>query len=253
MTAPQVLPPEKARPTFERVAVQIVDYIHSERLSPGDKLPTERQLRNQLGVGPTVLREAIKALEATGVLRARQGSGIYLTDGSQRPLATAAINLSISASPEDISGLFEFRIALESNSARLAAQRATPRELLDLQEIVSSYHDVAARNDVTRVTDLDLAFHTTIARASHNSLFEQTLTTTMRLNSWAINLVVSKVAGSLKTTAQQHEVIFKAIRSGNPDLASQAMQGHIEESRSNYQKEIQRRINSLAIEVKPES
>ena len=127
------------RPAYERTAARIADFIAAEALQPGERLPTERALGERLGVSRTVVREAIKVLSAGGLVRARQGSGLYVAD-RPHPFATAALDLSMPVDPEHMLNLFEFRLTLETQCAQLAAERSTPRELRALEELVADYH-----------------------------------------------------------------------------------------------------------------
>src|SRR5690242_15518255 len=80
------------RPGYETIATKISELIGASGLRPGDRLPTEQALSEQLGVSRTMVREAVKLLSAAGVVRARRGSGLFV-DGAARPFTTAAINL----------------------------------------------------------------------------------------------------------------------------------------------------------------
>src|SRR5947209_6417913 len=120
------------RPGYEKAAEKIVEFITTSGLKVGDRLPTERVLSQQLGVSRTVVREAVKMLAALGIVRTHQGSGLYVKS-EPHPFASAVIDVSMSVDPKDVLSLFEFRCTLEVQTARLAAERITPKELRMLQ------------------------------------------------------------------------------------------------------------------------
>ena len=86
------LPREQSR--YQLVVQRLRDAIAQGRLAVGERLPSERELGEQLGVSRTMVREAVKLLSATGLVRTRRGSGLFVA-GEPRPFATAAINLSM--------------------------------------------------------------------------------------------------------------------------------------------------------------
>lgn len=216
-------------------------FIAAEGLRPGDRLPPGPALSKRLGVGRTVLNDAIRMLTAMGRVRARRGSGVYVA-GAPAPFAAAAVDLSMPVDPEHMLSLFEFRATLETRAARLAAERIAPRELQALEEAVATTQDGARSGDVTRFGEGDHAFHRGIAEASRNPFLASTVATVLRLQDWAIELVIAAAPGSLRDAAAEHAAVYAAIRRGQPDVAAEAMGRHIETVAAAYQREARRRV-----------
>src|SRR6266568_1625751 len=120
------------RPQYEIVAEKIVEFISNAGLQPGDRLPTEQKLGEQLGVSRGIVREAIKSLTATGLVAARKGVGVYVA-GKPHLIAMPTLHLSMTVDPEHIQALFNFRCMQEMLTARLATERITLAELRDLE------------------------------------------------------------------------------------------------------------------------
>jgi DNA-binding FadR family transcriptional regulator len=233
------------RPGYETAAAKIAEFITTSGLRPGDRLPTERALGERLGVSRTVVREAIKVLAATGLVRTRQGSGLYVA-GEPRPFATAAIDLLMPVDPEHMLSLFEFRCTLEMQSARLAAERITPRELHALQEAVTLNRLGAESDRVDQFNEGDVSFHQGLAAASRNPFLASSVAAVLRLQRWAIAMVLAGVPGSLLVAAEQHAAILEAIRNGQSEAAAAAMQTHVQTVMSAYQQEVRRRLIGTA-------
>ncbi len=230
-----------SRPGYETIATKIAELISTAGLRPGDRLPTERALGEQLGVSRTVVREAVKILTASGMVRARQGSGLYVAD-RPRPFEIAAIDLSMPVDPEHMLGLFEFRRTLEMQTARLAAERITPRELRRLEEIVDAHRRAAEAGQDDWLSAPDVEFHNGIAAAARNPFFVSSVATVHRLQGRAIELLIATVPGSLLVAAEQHRAIFDAIHAGRPDAAATAMETHVQTVMTSYQQEMRRRM-----------
>ncbi len=229
------------RPGYERVAERIAELITGERLQPGDRMPTEKALCEQMGVSRTVVREAIKLLTAAGHVRARRGSGIYVDKGPNS-LVSAAINLSVTVQPDDIRNLFIFRCTQETQTARLAAEHITVRQLRGLEEIVSLHRRRAEFGEQTE-TDPDLRFHLGVADASGNRFLAAAVETAYRLQSWALRLVHTNLAPAVHmVAADQHAAILRAISDGQADIAALAMEAHIHTTMNQYQEAVRRRL-----------
>jgi len=243
MTAAGTVADGASRPGYETAATKIAEFIRASGLRPGDRLPTERALGAQLGVSRTVVREAIKVLAATGLVRARQGSGLYVA-AQPHPFATAAIDLSMPVDPEHMSSLFEFRRALETQTARLAAERITPRALRRLEEAVAAHRREAEAEPDNRFADPDMDFHRGIAEATHNPFFVSSVTTVFQLHARAIDMLIASTPGSVLVAADQHAAIYDAIRAGRPEAAAAAMEAHVQTVVTSYQREMRRRMLS---------
>jgi DNA-binding FadR family transcriptional regulator len=227
------------RPRYERIAELIVEYIAKHQLHPGDRLPTEQEFGEQFGASRTIVRDAIKMLTPSGVVRPRRGSGIFV--GERVSLASGApLNLATLVPPERIGELFEFRCVQEMQSARLAAQRVSVAELRALEASLAANRQAAAAADLETFLRSDDEFHRGVALAAHNVFFVETIASIMRLQRWAIKVLTGGAPGSLQASVEQHAALFDAIRDGSPERAADAARVHVESVFAAYQQEARR-------------
>jgi GntR family transcriptional regulator, transcriptional repressor for pyruvate dehydrogenase complex len=162
--------PIKRRRAFEDVIVQIENAIHEGRLTVGDRLPPERELADIFQVSRASVREALRVLEAFGVLSARRGtgadSGSIVSLQNESPLS-GLLRLYASLLQMPLTDLLEVREALEMLTARRAAERAGPEELERLSGIIEAMRSC---REPEEFLTLDTDFHITLARASGNSV-----------------------------------------------------------------------------------
>lgn len=146
----------------------IQDYIEENHLSAGDRLPSQEQLIRMMGVSRTSLREAMKILEAWGILKAQNGKGIYISeekDSAMLPL------LDFAREKEQLLDTLEVRKILEKEILRLVIHRATPEELQELGKITSVLME-KFRNGQQQTAE-DKQFHYMIYRLAHNQVMSQ--------------------------------------------------------------------------------
>jgi len=235
------------RPAYETIAAKITELISSEDLKPGDRLPTEHELSEQLGVSRTVVREAVKVLVATGLVYTRRGSGLYVANKASALHMTVLDSLT-PADPTQVISLYEFRLMLEPTAARLAAERITPHELRELREVVALNRQSAETQQRQQFRETDAALHRVIAEATHNPFLASTIATTTRAQSWVFDIAAGRTLALLLSYAEQHATILEAIQEGEPDAAAQAMQVHLEWALSHSKQEMRRRLGGEAVE-----
>jgi len=229
------------RPAYETIAAKITELISSEDLKPGDRLPTEHELSEQLGVSRTVVREAVKVLVATGLVYTRRGSGLYVANKASS-LHMTVLDSLMPADPSQVISLYEFRLMLEPTAARLAAERITPHELRELREVVALNRQSAETQQRQQFRETDAALHRVIAEATHNPFLASTIATTTRAQSWVFDIAAGRTLALLLSYAEQHATILEAIQEGEPDAAAQAMQAHLEWALSHSKQEMRRRL-----------
>ena len=231
------------RPAYETVASKITALISSTGLQPGERLPTEHELGEQLGVSRTVVREAIKLLVAAGLVYTRRGSGLYVADKSAS-FAPALFDSLGPADPVQMINLYEFRFTIELPTARLAAERITPPELRELREIVALNRHSAETQQRRQWAESDAAFHRAIAEATHNPYLASTVASTIRAQGWVFDIAAGRTQELLLLYASQHTAIFEAIQEGEPDAAAQAMHTHLDSALSHAKQEVRRRLGA---------
>jgi DNA-binding FadR family transcriptional regulator len=230
------------RPQYERIAELIVEFITTQRLRPGDRLPTEQEFAEQFGVSRTIVRDAIKMLTPTGLVRPRRGSGIFVGEEEQQPPQITRLHLTSPPAPERIRDLFEFRCFQEMQTARLAAQHITVAELRTVEHFLAMNREAAKTEDRETFLRSDDEFHRSIAIASHNTFFVDAVTSILQLQRWAINILTGGAPGSSLLAVEQHTRLFEAIRDGKPDQAAEAAREHVESVFAAYQREVRRRL-----------
>jgi GntR family transcriptional regulator, transcriptional repressor for pyruvate dehydrogenase complex len=153
----------------DKVAELLLETILSKGLQPGDRLPSERELGDQFGVSRTVIREAVRALAAKGLIDVRTGSGLRVAavDGST---VSESMSLYLRGGAVDYPKVHEVRKTLEVEIAGLAADRATKEDIAAMREIGERMEELV-ETDVEEASLLDLEFHRAIAVATDNDLY----------------------------------------------------------------------------------
>jgi GntR family transcriptional repressor for pyruvate dehydrogenase complex len=188
----------------DRVAGEIVETIIARRLQPGDALPPERELGEQFGVSRTVVREAVRALEARGLLDVRVGSRIKVAAVDPRTVHDAIWHFARTARL-DQSAVAALSESLVAAAARMAARHATADDLASIDRALE---------------DGDSAFRRAVVSASHNELL----------------IVLAEALGGLIEPAEEiggagHRPVADAIVRGDPDAAEQAMRNRVRQPR----------------------
>jgi len=229
-TAPSFVPAQRVR-SFDHIVGQIRDAIASGGIAPGERLPSERDLGATFGVSRTTLREALRALEAQGVLEIRTGSrgGAFVAEPSSE-LVAAALGALLRFRSATARELAEFRVPFEAENAAWAARRADPAALAELEHIVG---DVAARVDDagvpwSEVAALEVRFHDAVARATGNSVRAAIMSAILDALQRAFTAVPVPAGSPLRgELARELREIVNAIHSGDADAAGEAMRDHV--------------------------
>jgi DNA-binding FadR family transcriptional regulator len=220
--------------------------ILSGRLQPGARLPTEQELSLATGVSRTVVREAVAALRADGLVITRQGLGAFVpADVQRRPFRIDPDELK---SAKDVLLILELRMGLEIEAAGLAAERRTSD---DLPRIEAALRSVEAEIEAGgNAVDADFGFHLAIFRSAHNRFFPQLLEF---LGKFIIpRQIVNAESGRdpdrvryLQRIQAEHVAIYEAIRNKNTVSARRAARRHLSNSLRRYQ-EISARVAGRA-------
>jgi GntR family transcriptional repressor for pyruvate dehydrogenase complex len=229
------------KPAYRRVVDQLIEYIAEHGLRPGDRLPTEMELAAELGASQRAVREAIKMLSAIGRVRAERGRGIFV--GDDRSLLTG--QRPVSFRPTDlthISMLFEFRGIQESETARLAAGRATPPDMKALEAAVGDGRRAVADGDLALFATSDDAFHQALAEASHNIFLIDAVAHIRALQRQVSFLELGRNISNADRAVKEHNLILDAVRSGETVLAAERAGDHVQRSLQDYRDAIERRL-----------
>jgi GntR family transcriptional repressor for pyruvate dehydrogenase complex len=217
------LEPIEKNSMTELVAKQLLGLLTDGYLKPGDKLPPERELANQLKVGRTTVREALKLLTLSGLLEARRGDGTYVRKDFTN-FVLQQITWPLHLSTQQVDMILEVRLPLEIQAAKLAAERSTPEELREIAQLIEL--PKSKSRNVTRETEIDLAFHEAIADASHNELLCHLMHSLQSILRQYIELA-GKMTDDSETTVEEHRRIYEAIAAKDPKVAGKAMEEHI--------------------------
>ncbi|WP_073052721.1 FadR/GntR family transcriptional regulator [Kaistia soli] len=221
--------PIKSRPTADEVSRQIELLILEGVLHPGDRLPGERDLAARLDVSRPVLREALKGLEARGLIESRHGGGTYVASIEGTLFASPVIDL-IAGSRKAGADYLEFRREVEATAAAMAAARATESDRTILARIFSAMEAAHGEADFRREAALDVEFHQAIGEASHNIVMIHVLRACYRLLSDGVFYSRGRLyghAGSRDALLAQHRSLLDAILSGDSKAARDAAEAHI--------------------------
>ena len=207
----------------EEIVGQIRDLVRAGVLSPGDKLPPERDLAQQFGVSRASVREAMRLLDTRGLVIIRPGAGTYITEDTVEAVAQALSSL-MNGRPSPAGDVFEMRLLLEPRVASLAAERAGDEDIERMKAALDSQGaDIAAGGTGA---EFDSEFHSSIATATKNSaLVAVTQAISDILSQSRRDSLLSPERSRL--SLQSHRQILAAIQKRRPRKALQAMQEHI--------------------------
>ena len=217
---------------FEHAVEQIRELILQGAFGPGEKLPTELELSKQLNIGRSSIREALRVLEAEGLIKVRRGAGAYVAPEGGQMRARIEVARWLVEREETLGQLLQVRESIEGLTAALAASRASTLALVELKEIVERQSAIAEESAVHReehvdeMANLDARFHMTISALSGNDIADEIVLHVLPAFTES-NKAVLYVGGRAERLVQEHRLVLAAIEAGNPDEAERAMRSHI--------------------------
>ncbi len=217
--------PVQSKRLHQQVFEQIQRMLLSGRLKPGDKLPSERDLVEQLKVSRNSIREALRSLEVLGIVECRQGGGNYIKlDIGSGLLEPMSIMFHLRGGK--LSDILELRKSLEASAAALAAERATPEQLEELMAILESFK---AEDSEAGDIRLDKELHFKIAEISGNALLTSFLSAISSLFESSIKrgrLGIMRSIGSKAKLSAAHSRLCEAIAARDSAGAAAASDAH---------------------------
>jgi GntR family transcriptional repressor for pyruvate dehydrogenase complex len=228
--------PLPVKRTFMEIANQIRSSIYSKTLKPGDKLPSERELTAQFGVGRISVREALRMLEQAGLILIKQGSGggAYVKAADTSAISESVYDL-VSRSDICLEDLTEVRLAVEKQILQSAFDKITADDMEMLEKSIKELEMVIkkkTREDIPVYFELT-NFHVIIARATKNPVFEIILKVLMNVTVKVLNLKLTDVE-RLKKHLSFHKTIYKAIKSRDLECAMEETEKHMLEVAHQY-------------------
>lgn len=225
------------RNASQMIVDYILDQIQSGYLKKGDKLMTEHEFSELLGVSRIPLREALCALSTVGILESRQGGGTYVTSKCDPSVLGRMLYDYALLANVDLRQVIDVRLLLEPEAARQAALQASQRQKEEIWEAAEEYRKIVenysgAEYDNQRIGELDQSIHQKIARASHNDFLWMVLTITrpsfMELNIKNYFESNDRAVKERHQFAKQHSDMAKAVLDGDGALAYKIMDKHLQ-------------------------
>ncbi|CAM3560603.1 FadR/GntR family transcriptional regulator [Marinicrinis lubricantis] len=213
---------------YETIAQQIREQIVSGKVKPGQKLPSTKELSESFQVGRSTVREALSALRAMGLIEIRQGEGSYVKSITPQDVEIPDLD-SLLMQRDTLLELLEARKALEVANAGLSAEKRTEEDLQQLSLILDEMREHLGSEEIGE--KMDFAFHTALARSTHNSIMvrllesisgqlETSIRETRRLYLYADSTISKRLW-------EQHQQVLNAIADKNAQQAQQYMQEHL--------------------------
>lgn len=215
----------KKESVVESIVQNIKELLYSEKLIPGDKLPSERVLSSYFGISRNSLREALKTLEALDIVEIKHGSGIYLKKPSFNVLSIP-IMILLNTDRKALEELIEARKIVDAEIAALAAERSTLENLLPIEE----YLEKCRKNEELVVEEKytsKTTFESMLGEITQNQILmslQQVTHTLWKSKQKEIGLI------SLPEEIQyaQHYMVYKAVKAKDAKAARESMIFHIE-------------------------
>lgn len=213
----------------DTIARDLEQRILEGSLRPGDRLPPERELAEQMGVSRPSLREGLRKLASKGLIQSRQGGGHYVTDVLQASFVEPWKEM-ISQHPALERDLLEVRHILEGQAAELASERANDFDLKHIDTAYERLHRAFAAGDLPTCIKTDVDFHQAIAEASHNALIAHLSASLHRLIHDQVeqNLCyLHSLPQQWERLRAQHKAIWEKVRSRRAREAALAARQHL--------------------------
>ncbi len=227
--------PVKTKRLSERVAQEIKDLIWRGVLKPGDNLPPERYLAQQMKVSRTAVREALKMLEATGFVEIRHGGGAMVKELLEEELTP--VQRLLKEAPRRVLEMMEMRKLLETWAAKEAALNRTEENVGVLERYILEMEE-----DLTAEAldyEKDFLFHSEIGRATQNRIYYHIIRKIYHLFYFPIRFAIEDVLKAQEIREEivrDHREIFEGIKARRPQEAAEAMSRHLERVKREFER-----------------
>lgn len=220
-----IKPIEPPQTTADLVVERIASVIKSRKLAAGERLPGEHELVEQLQVSRPILREALARLQSMGLVDIQRGRGTFVGSATSLANCVRLLRSAVTISPQELLLYAELRSAIEVQSARQAAERATDADIAELTALLKQLdHDELPYPEMLQ---LDFRFHRKLIAVAGNPLM-------MNLMEVIYEFVLTQMART--TPSQQenslgrklHKAILRAVREHDPEAAAAAMRQHMQ-------------------------
>jgi GntR family transcriptional repressor for pyruvate dehydrogenase complex len=220
--------PVRKTTLYQSILDEIREAIRTGKLKGGDQLPSEREMAKAFGTSRAAVRQAIVAMEVSGLVEVKPGSGTYLRDFNLNNYLEPLAYL-IYGTEAGVLDILELRIALETEAAALAAKRATAEDIEVMAKALKSEKESMEAGQMA--IEEDVEFHSTISKATHNNVFDKVMYTIRELLNCSFTEQRNKTWGlpdRVEVILKEHQEIFDAIKNHSPEQARAAMRKHLE-------------------------
>ncbi|MGI4903307.1 MAG: FadR/GntR family transcriptional regulator [Janthinobacterium lividum] len=234
--------------TFEEITNQVREMLFGGSLKPGDRLPAERELSQILGIGRPALREALRALEANGliVLRMGKSGGAFISSGKPSVVSDNMSDL-LRLGNVSIAELFEARVWIQSALASAACTRATDADIKALREnvVLGEMHHAAGR--AAERISANIEFHNILANATHNSVAVMVI---RGLTDGLRNLIRQVGSDPAPTLFKDRRALLAALEARDEKAAGKAMARLLKTTMQTYQRLAEQQASQTDVTVK---
>ncbi|MEO3415279.1 GntR family transcriptional regulator [Roseovarius sp. CAU 1744] len=194
--------------SVEQIVAQLTEAVHEHRVQPGTKL-REDEVGEIFGVSRTLVRDALRRMEHGGLVTIQRNRGAFVAKPT----------------PKEAREVFEARALLEPQTTRAAAERATARDIAELEHHMAEEHSALDREEAGLALKLSGDFHVAIARIADQKTIEQFLRQLVSRSSLVIALYWRRRNALCESNA--HHALVEALRTGDGDKAEDLMKGHL--------------------------
>jgi GntR family transcriptional repressor for pyruvate dehydrogenase complex len=214
----------------QSIIEQFILFIVNDDLKAGDRLPAERELSLRFQVSRPSLREALRVLEAIGLVEIRPGGGTFVSDLNITPFLSIIAPLFVRRKGYEVEFL-ELRIMLELKAAEMAARSPrTDKEALLLPPVLGMKEAFLA-GDSEHGVRADIEFHRAIFHIAESYLLQKAAEFVVATLEFSVShsrkIILERAGGSTEALFQQHQSIYEAIRDGDPEKAKALMETHL--------------------------
>ena len=218
---------EPARPAAtlsSRIVEEVTEALHDKRLAPGDFLGTEKDIAEQAGASRIVARDALRTLQALGVVEIKVGAGggARIAEGNPR-LFSEALAVQLSLAGISVREMMDAQRAIETTAAELAAENATPEDLRKLRALLAEHEATIADN--AAYTRSCMRFHLAVAEASHNRVLVAQLLSLQHVSWPAVNRSLTDPVA--RHILEVHRQLVDVIESRDAAAARRLMDDHV--------------------------
>lgn len=228
-----IVQPIRSRRLSQFAVDQITALIEEGKLVVGQKLPSERELTNQLNVSRASTREALRVLEAQGLIEVRPGKGAYVVASIPQDDIQSGLNAWFEEHRDEVLDILEVRELLEGFAAYKAAQVKSPEIVIEMRETIEEMRECVKKDALVEATSADRKFHRLLYEASGNR-FLKMLGDGIVGALFGPRYSLLRIPGWAEKSLEEHTAILDAIASGNSESANETIQKHMMSIRSGF-------------------